>query len=66
MYMSELPEWFNAGFILTLTGMIGGGISYLLIFCLKSRCSNIKCCGCEISRIPIPVEDINRVNLASS
>lgn len=61
--MSELPDWFNAGFILTLTGMIGGGISYILIFCLKSRCSNIKCCGCEINRIPIPVEDLNRVTL---
>ena len=61
--MSELPEWFNGAFILTLTGMVGGGISYLLIFCLKSRCTNIKCCCIELNRQPIPVENINEVNL---
>ena len=53
----------NGAFLLSFFGLLGGGISYLLVFCLKSRCSSIKCCGLEISRIPIPVEQLNNVNL---
>ena len=53
----------NGAFLLSFFGLLGGGISYLLVFCLKSRCSSVKCCGMEISRIPIPVEQLNNVNL---
>lgn len=53
----------NGAFVLSFVGLLGGGISYLLVFCLKSRCSNIKCCGLEISRIPIPLDQLNNVNL---
>ena len=47
----------NGTFILSFFSVL------VLIFCLKSRCSSVKCCGLEISRIPIPVEQLNNVNL---
>lgn len=53
----------NGTFLLSFFGLLGGSISYILIFCLKSRCSNIKCCGVEIIRTPIPIEQLNNVNL---
>jgi len=53
----------NGTFILSFFSVLGAGIGYVLIFCLKSRCSSVKCCGLEISRIPIPVEQLNNVNL---
>jgi hypothetical protein len=53
----------NGTFLLSFFGLLGGGIGYVLVFCLKSRCSNIKCCGIELTRTPIPVEQLNNVNL---
>lgn len=64
--MSNLPDWVNSGFILTLTGMIGGGISYLLLFCLKSRCTNVECCCMKCVRTPIPVAELNGVQIRHS
>jgi len=41
--------------LLTIIGMVGSGFSVLLIYFLKSRCSNIKCCGCiECDREVLP------------
>jgi len=37
-------------FILTLVGLIGGGLSALLVYFLKSRCKTIKCCCLECER----------------
>ena len=53
----------NGAFLLSFFGLLGGGISYILIFCLKSRCSEISCCGCKIIRTPIPLEQLGGVNL---
>ena len=63
--MTEFSDFVekNSGFILTFIGILGGGCSYLLVFCLKSRCSVVKCCGVEITRIPLPPDQLNRVNL---
>lgn len=36
--------------LLTLVGMIGSGISLLLVYFLKSRCKTIKCCCIECER----------------
>lgn len=63
--MSDFSEFIekNGAFLLSFFGLLGGGISYILIFCLKSRCSEISCCGCKIIRVPLPVEELNQVNL---
>ena len=53
----------NGTFILSFFSVLGAGIGYVLIFCLKSRCTSIKCCGFEISRVPLPVDQLNNVNL---
>ena len=48
----------NESFILTLIGIIGGGLGVLLSYFLKSRCTRIKlgCIHCE--RQPLSVIDI--------
>jgi len=53
----------NTAFLLSFFGLLGGCCSYILIFALKSRCTSVKCCGMELSRIPIPVDQLNNVNL---
>jgi len=53
----------NDTFVLSFISILGAGIGYILIFCLKSRCTSVKCCGMEVSRVPIPVEQLNQVNL---
>jgi hypothetical protein len=41
--------------LITIIGLVGSGLSALLIYFLKSRCSTIKCCGCmECVREVIP------------
>jgi hypothetical protein len=67
--MSELRNDFhlfiqeNTAFLLSFFGLLGGCCSYLLVFALKSRCTSVKCCGFEVSRIPIPIEQLNNINL---
>ena len=39
MYMSELPQWFDDTFILTLAGMLGGMIAGCFTCILRSRCT---------------------------
>jgi len=60
----ETTDWLNGTFILSLTGMIGGGCSYLLIFFLKSRCTAVECCCIKCQRIPLEPSDMHRVSLA--
>ena len=63
--MSDFSEFIerNGAFLLSFFGLLGGGIGYVLVFCLKSRCSEISCCGCRLIRTPIPIEELNSVNL---
>lgn len=40
----------NGAFLLSLIGIVGGGVGMLLTYFLKSRCRRIKCCGLECTR----------------
>jgi len=40
--------------LLTLVGMVGSGLSVLLVYFLKSRCRNIKCGCIECEREVLP------------
>jgi hypothetical protein len=59
-------EWLNGTFILSLTGMVGGGCSYLLIFFLKSRCTNVECCCIKCQRSVLESGDIHRVSVSGT
>ena len=59
-----LPDWFNGTFILSTITLIGGGFSYLLIYCLKSRCSRVECCCIKCDREVLPPSALNQVELA--
>jgi hypothetical protein len=50
----------NSTFLLTLFGMIGGCMGSMMVYFLKSRCSEIKlCCGAvSCIRQPLPVDMI--------
>lgn len=52
----------HSTFVVTSLSLVGAGLGVLLTFCLKSRCSKIKCCGLECQRQPIPLDPQN-VNL---
>jgi hypothetical protein len=49
----------NAGFILASLGLISACCAGCLKFILKSRCTEIKCFGCQIKRDVIPPTLIN-------
>jgi hypothetical protein len=50
----------NGTFLLTLFGMVGGCAGSMMVYFLKSRCSEIKLCwGCvNCVRQPLPVDMI--------
>jgi len=50
----------NGTFLLTLFGMVGGCAGSMMVYFLKSRCSEIKCCwgGISCIRQPLPVDMI--------
>ena len=56
----------NEGFLLTLVATLSGMIGLLLNTCIKSRCTAIKFCGLECIRNPIPVEELNNVNVENT
>jgi hypothetical protein len=51
----------NGTWLLTFFGILGGCMSALTIYFLKSRCSHIRLCyGCvDCIREPLPVHSIN-------
>ena len=53
----------NGTFLLSFFGVLSAGLGYILVFCLKSRCSELNCCGVRIIRTPIPIDQLNNVNL---
>ena len=55
----DLPV--SESFILTTFGIITGFIGATLTFCLKSRCSEIKCCCVYCKRDVIPASEINNI-----
>ena len=40
----------NGAWLLSVVGIAGTCVSGLLVYFLKSRCTSIKCCGCECER----------------
>ncbi len=56
----------NEGFLLTLVATLSGMIGLLLNTCIKSRCTAIRFCGLECLRQPIPVEELNNVNVENT
>jgi len=56
----------NEAFLLTLLASISGMLGLLLNTCIKSRCSAIKFCGLECIRQPIPVEELDNVNIVNA
>jgi hypothetical protein len=52
------PDWLekHSTFLLTFIGAVGGAISVLLAYCIKSRCKKIKCFGIECDRTPVDLE----------
>jgi hypothetical protein len=60
---SNLPQWFDDTFILTLVGLIGGGGTAILTYFLKSRCRTVECCCIKCERNVIPI-DASQVTIA--
>ena len=58
----EQRDWLekNSTFLLTLFGMLGGCAGSMMVYFLKSRCSEIKLCwGCvNCVREPLPADAI--------
>lgn len=61
-----LPVWFDDTFILALIGLTGGGLGYLLMFCLKSRCSDVECCCIKCKRQVLTGTELNQVTIQSA
>lgn len=55
--MSELPV--SESFILTLCGILTGFVGATLTFCLRSRCSEIRCCGVYCKREVLSANEMN-------
>ena len=51
----------SESFLLTAFGIITGFVGATLTFCLKSRCSEIRCCCLYCKREVIPASEINNV-----
>lgn len=53
----------NEAFLLTVVGAASAALTLLLNTCIKSRCSEIKCFGLTCIRQPIPVDQLNEVQI---
>ena len=52
----------HESFVLTLTASLSALFGMLLTYCLKSRCTSIRCCGLSCERVPLDNVNSN-VNL---
>ena len=48
----------NEAFLLTAIASVSAAFGLLLSTCIKSRCTEIKCCGLTCIRNPLPAEAI--------
>ena len=55
----------NEAFLLTIVATLSAMFGLLLNTCIKSRCTAIKFCGFSCVRAPIPVEELNNVNIVN-
>jgi len=44
--------------MITMVGLLGGGLGALLAYFMRSRCTSIKCCGAGCVREPLTVQEI--------
>lgn len=58
------PSWLekHEGFMITMVGLIGGGLGGLLAYFMRSRCTKIKCCGAGCVREPLTVQEIKVID----
>ena len=56
----------NEAFLLTIVASISAMFGLLLNTCIKSRCTAIRLCGLECIRQPIPVEELNNVQIENN
>jgi len=65
MSEQQISEKFplSESFIITIVGALLGCISGMLACVLKSRCSKIKFCCIECLREPIPVAELDKVEV---
>ena len=56
----------NEAFLLTIVATLSAMFGLLLNTCIKSRCTAIKFCCINCERQPIPVEELNNVNVESN
>lgn len=61
------PTWLekHESFILTITASASALVGVLLAYCIKSRCTKIKCCGVELDRDPVNFNLNENVNVQS-
>lgn len=46
----------HESFVLTLTASLSALFGMLLTYCLKSRCTSIRCCGLSCERVPLHLD----------
>lgn len=61
---SSLPV--TETFLITIITAILGALSGLCVCMLKSRCTQIKCCGVQVDRDVIPARNLNDVSNTES
>jgi len=55
----------HTGFVISMVGILGGGLGVLLSYFLKSRCTKIKCCGVGCDRQPVEL-DQSQIDVVSN
>ena len=54
----------NGDWLVMFVGVLGAFVSVTMLYCLRSRCTNIRCFCVECIRQPISEENVNNVSLA--
>uniref|UniRef100_A0A2V0RCH0 Uncharacterized protein n=1 Tax=viral metagenome TaxID=1070528 RepID=A0A2V0RCH0_9ZZZZ len=55
----------HGALLLTIMTAVGGGIGALLVYCLKSRCTQIDLCCIKLTREPVPVVELSSISQES-
>jgi len=59
----KTPLYESESFVLSAMALVGGGLSALLLFMIKSRCTNIRCCCISCDRQPLSPRNINNISI---
>ncbi len=52
----------NGTWLLTMIGVVGGGLGAVLTYFLKSRCTDIDVCCVKCRRDPLPVSEVCNIS----